>query len=818
MLEFVRRGSYVFDYGNNLRGEAREAGVAEAFSYPGFVPAYIRPLFCRGIGPFRWAALSGDPADIAAIDEELQRALPGRRAAPAVARARARAGRVPGAAGADLLARLRRSREGGARDQRARPHRARQGAGRDRARPPRRRLGRVALPRDGGDARRLRRDRRLADPERAAQRRGGCDVGQRPPRRRRRHRQLDPRGHGRRRRRDRGCGRAARARAHDRPGHGVMRHADAGYEEALDAARARRARPAVAPAPTRRGERAAGCSSATSRSSRHRPGRAPLRGRALGDVEVIEDAYVLCAARRSRRSGGCATSALGGDVEELDGRGCCAIPGLVDCHTHACFAGDRVEEFSLRARGATYEELHAAGGGILSTVRATRARARTARRGRRASPRLDAPATGRRRSRQVGLRARPRHRARVARAIAAAEASRPGSARMPCRRSSTTPTRTSTSLLAEVLPDAAQLAEAADVFLERGAFDAAQARRYLEACRDAGLALRLHGDQFTEAGAIPLAIELGARSSTTSRRPARGRRRARRERRRRRAAARERALPRPADAAGPRARRCRRGGRARDRLQPGSAFCESLPLVCSLACTQLQLRPARRSPPAPSTQRTCSAAPTGSVASRPATAQTSCSSTRPTGATSPTTSAATSSRGSSSAASRVAARHNRAGAHEEAATPRGEGEPPRVRDVYVDDEGNEVERRVPRKPPEEAGNGREAARAASKPRSGARAAGAHADPPSWRRVLRRAAIFAPIFIVVVLVLNRHGSIDARSARRSRSDRSSSPSATSSTGWPTGRTSAAERVQAQPPKPKSREKLRSQAVALAAVVA
>ncbi len=71
LLEYVRLGSYVFDYGNNLRGEAYEAGVAEAFSYPGFVPAYIRPLFCRGVGPFRWAALSGEPADIAAIDRAL---------------------------------------------------------------------------------------------------------------------------------------------------------------------------------------------------------------------------------------------------------------------------------------------------------------------------------------------------------------------------------------------------------------------------------------------------------------------------------------------------------------------------------------------------------------------------------------------------------------------------------------------------------------------------------------------------------------------------------------------------------------------------
>ncbi len=76
MLEYVRAGSYVFDYGNNLRGEAREGGVSDAFTYPGFVPAYIRPLFCRGVGPFRWAALSGDPADIAAIDEALKELFP----------------------------------------------------------------------------------------------------------------------------------------------------------------------------------------------------------------------------------------------------------------------------------------------------------------------------------------------------------------------------------------------------------------------------------------------------------------------------------------------------------------------------------------------------------------------------------------------------------------------------------------------------------------------------------------------------------------------------------------------------------------------
>ncbi|MFL6033764.1 MAG: urocanate hydratase [Gaiellaceae bacterium] len=70
------RGAHVFDYGNNLRGEAQQAGYERAFEYPGFVAAYLRPLFCRGIGPFRWAALSGEPADIAAIDEALKDLFP----------------------------------------------------------------------------------------------------------------------------------------------------------------------------------------------------------------------------------------------------------------------------------------------------------------------------------------------------------------------------------------------------------------------------------------------------------------------------------------------------------------------------------------------------------------------------------------------------------------------------------------------------------------------------------------------------------------------------------------------------------------------
>ncbi|CAN5885966.1 urocanate hydratase [soil metagenome] len=69
MVEFMRRGAITFDYGNNLRGQARDAGYADAFEFPGFVPAYVRPLFCEGRGPFRWCALSGDPADIHRTDE-----------------------------------------------------------------------------------------------------------------------------------------------------------------------------------------------------------------------------------------------------------------------------------------------------------------------------------------------------------------------------------------------------------------------------------------------------------------------------------------------------------------------------------------------------------------------------------------------------------------------------------------------------------------------------------------------------------------------------------------------------------------------------
>jgi imidazolonepropionase len=323
---------------------------------------------------------------------------------------------------------------------------------------------------------------------------------------------------------------------------------------------------------------------------------APLRGAALGEVEVLEDAYVLCRGESIERVGRMRDlQALDGDIVEVDGRGLCAIPGLVDCHTHAAFGGDRVDEFSLRAGGATYEELHARGGGILSTVRATRAAG------------------------EDGLRvAVERHRGWMLRRGTTTFEAKSGygldratelASLRAVHAAGGVPTWLGAHAvppefdgqadayldfaLAEVLPEAARIAEAADVFLERGAFDAAQARRYLEACRAAGLALRLHGDQFTEIGAIPLAVELGARS--VDHLEATGP-----EGVRVLAASDVVGVLLPASALFlgrpmPPGRALVDAGAAvalATDFNPGSAFCESLPLCCSLAATQLKLAPA----------------------------------------------------------------------------------------------------------------------------------------------------------------------------------------------------------------------------------
>jgi imidazolonepropionase len=321
---------------------------------------------------------------------------------------------------------------------------------------------------------------------------------------------------------------------------------------------------------------------------------APLRGDELGRMDIVEHAYVLCDEGRIVETGRMSDlGSLEGDLEEIDGRGLCALPGLVDCHTHACFAGDRAQEFELRSRGASYEELHAAGGGILSTVEATRAAG------------------------EEGLReAVRRHREWMLHAGTTTFEAKSGygldrDTELASLRAISAEGGIATWLgahavppefddgdayldfaLAEVLPEAARIAEAADVFLERGAFTAEQSRRYLEACRDAGLALRLHGDQFSEQGAIPLAIELGARS--VDHLEATGDEGARELARSEVVGV---MLPVAALVLGrpmPPGRKLVDAGAAvalATDFNPGSAFCESLPLVTSLACTQLGLSP-----------------------------------------------------------------------------------------------------------------------------------------------------------------------------------------------------------------------------------
>src|SRR5262249_6088092 len=201
-------------------------------------------------------------------------------------------------------------------------------------------------------------------------------------------------------------------------------------------------------------------------------------------------------------------------VEELDGRGLCAIPGLVDCHTHPAWGGDRVEEFSLRAAGASYEELHAAGGGIVSTVAATRALGEE-----RLAARVASHARWGLRDGTTTWEGKSGYGLDRETELASLRAVREAGGLPTWLGAHAVPPEAQDAdayldfALSEVLPEASRVAVAADVFLERGAFDAAQARRYLRACRKAGLSLRLHGDQFTEAGALPTPLELPAPSA-----------------------------------------------------------------------------------------------------------------------------------------------------------------------------------------------------------------------------------------------------------------------------------------------------------------
>ena len=323
-------------------------------------------------------------------------------------------------------------------------------------------------------------------------------------------------------------------------------------------------------------------------------GDSPLRGAALGRVDVVENAFVLVAGDRVEAVGPMrALGALDGDVEELDGRGLSAIPGLVDCHTHPAFAGDRAHEFALRAGGATYEELLAAGGGILSTTRATRAVGAEELEtivARHQDAMLAHGTTTFEGKSGYGLdRATELEQLTAIRAVGGIPTWLGAHAVPPEQPDADAYVEWA---IREVLPEAAAIAVAADVFVERGTFDVTQARRYLEACRAAGLTLRLHGDQLSEIGAVGLAVELGARSidHLEATGPAGVAQLASSDVVAVLLPIAALYLARPM----PPARAFVEAGAAialATDFNPGSAYCESLPVVCTLACTQLGLTP-----------------------------------------------------------------------------------------------------------------------------------------------------------------------------------------------------------------------------------
>src|SRR5918992_3249982 len=290
----------------------------------------------------------------------------------------------------------------------------------------------------------------------------------------------------------------------------------------------------------------------------------------------------------------------GAELEAVDGRGKVAVPGLVDCHTHAAFLGDRAREFELRSRGASYEELHAAGGGILSTVLATRAGGEEELKPaveRHLGWMLEHGTTTAEVKSGYGLDRETELKS--LRAIRGAAEDHPVDVHPTFLGAHTVPQEFSGAaeyvefVISEVLPEATRLARAADVFLERGSFEVPEAKRYLEACADYGLALRLHADQFSERGAIPLSIELGARS--VDHLEATGEEGARLL-----AGSGVAAVLLPAcglflDLPLPPARSLLDEDAivalASD-FNPGSSYCESLPLVMNLGCTRLGLSPA----------------------------------------------------------------------------------------------------------------------------------------------------------------------------------------------------------------------------------
>jgi imidazolonepropionase len=533
LLAMKAGGTVLFDYGNNLRGEAERGGLAHelAFSYPGFVPEYIRPLFCVGKGPFRWVALSGDPEDILATDRAALEEFPDdarlHRWIPLSPRSTsASRGCRPASAGSDTARRARL----GLRFNRM----VRDGVlkapiviGRDHLD-----TGSVASPwretegmKDGSDA--------VADwpiLERAAERGRRRDVGQRAPRRRRGDRQFDPRGRGDRLRRQPGDRRPARARAHERSRH--RRHAPRGR------GLPRRGR-ARAPHRNEASRHHALSEEFMSLLEPRDPSSRTVAGRtsylllhntsevvtpdADGTTVFLSKPVVFQAGRVLEVGPAVELSSRHREARPLNANGRLVTPGLVDCHTHMLFAGHRAGEFQRRLKGESYASIAAAGGGIRATVNATvNEREDTLEKS--LANRLERWRANGCTTVEVksGYGLMPNAEVRML------EIMRGGAHRVPGRVHRT-------ALLLHALPDAyatrreayledlcertlpeirrRDLATSVDAFCEDVAFSVAECRQLLTRAKALGFPVKLHADQLTRNGGAQLAAELGALSA-----------------------------------------------------------------------------------------------------------------------------------------------------------------------------------------------------------------------------------------------------------------------------------------------------------------
>ncbi len=248
----------------------------------------------------------------------------------------------------------------------------------------------------------------------------------------------------------------------------------------------------------------------------------PRVGAELGELAIVEDGAVWIRDGVIAAAGSSAEIArhLPNDCEMIDARGRVVLPGFVDAHAHPVFAGNRVAEFELRVRGASYEEIAASGGGIRSTVGMTRAASED-----------DLLEQAQKRARQILACGTTTMEAKSGYGLTTNDELK--MLRVVRRLNQTTPVEFVPTFLGahavpedfagrmgdyvelvanEMLPEAVRqgLAEFCDIFCEQGYFDAAAARRILGAAKTAGLKLRMHADQLTNSGGAILAAELGA--------------------------------------------------------------------------------------------------------------------------------------------------------------------------------------------------------------------------------------------------------------------------------------------------------------------